>query len=113
MSSVEKIDLKFESAMVLKAEAMNTIVETINRVIDKTYEHDFLESRIANNRALIDENSANIESVEQSIDAVVENVEQSIDAIVESEVDISQEDFEALQESGELDETKTYYIYEE
>jgi hypothetical protein len=29
-----------------------------------------------------------------------------------SEVDISQEEFEALQESGQLDESKTYYIYE-
>lgn len=29
-----------------------------------------------------------------------------------SEVDISQEDFEALQASGLLDENKTYYIYE-
>lgn len=29
-----------------------------------------------------------------------------------SEVDISQEDFEALQESGQLDKSKTYYIYE-
>ena len=28
-----------------------------------------------------------------------------------SEVDISQEEFEALQESGQLDESKTYYIY--
>lgn len=30
----------------------------------------------------------------------------------EKEVDIPQEEFEALQESGQLDESKTYYIYE-
>ena len=30
-----------------------------------------------------------------------------------SEVDISQTEFDALMESGELDPSKTYYIYEE
>lgn len=30
----------------------------------------------------------------------------------QKEVDISQEEFDALQKSGELDESKTYYIYE-
>lgn len=36
-----------------------------------------------------------------------------ISAIKDKDVDISESEFEALQEAGELDESKTYYIYEE
>ena len=35
-----------------------------------------------------------------------------IQSIKDSEVDISQSEFDALQESGKLDPSKTYYIYE-
>ena len=35
-----------------------------------------------------------------------------IQGIKDSEVDISQAEFDALRESGKLDPSKTYYIYE-
>lgn len=43
--------------------------------------------------------------------AITENA-NAIQSIKDSEVDISQAEFDALQESGELDPSKTYYIYE-
>lgn len=43
--------------------------------------------------------------------AITENA-NAIQDIKDSEVDISQAEFDALQESGELDPSKTYYIYE-
>ena len=44
--------------------------------------------------------------------AATETNALEIQSIKDSEVDISQAEFDALQESGKLDTSKTYYIYE-
>ena len=43
--------------------------------------------------------------------AITENA-NAIQEIKDSDVDISQEEFDALQEEGRLDPSKSYYIYE-
>ena len=42
-----------------------------------------------------------------------ENNSRAIDILRNREVDISESEFEALQEAGQLDPNKTYFIYEE
>ena len=44
--------------------------------------------------------------------AATETNALEIQSIKDSEVDISQAEFDALQQSGRLDPSKTYYIYE-
>lgn len=84
---MDKLNINFTPAQVLKAELMNIITAKIDEVVNEANKIQPLEAKAKENRVMI-ENMRN------------------------SEVDISQAEFEALQEAGELDETKTYYIYE-
>lgn len=84
---MDKLNLTFSPAQILKAELMNLIAAKIDELVET-------ENRQTNVNAKVATNALNIQ------------------AIIASDVDISQAEFDALQESGELDETKTYYIYE-
>lgn len=85
---MDKLNVTFSPAQILKAELMNLITGKIDELVDTA-------NTIPNIQAATQENALEIEGIK------------------ESEIDISQDEFDALQESGELDETKTYYIYEE
>lgn len=83
---MEKLNINFTPAQVLKAELMNIITAKIDEVVNEANKIQPLEAKANENRVMI-ENMRN------------------------SEVDISQEEFDDTPES-ELDPTKTYYIYE-
>lgn len=85
---MDKLNLKFTPAQILKAELMNIIAGKIDELVDSANDMPAMDAAIKENKILIQ-------------------------GIKDSEVDISQAEFDALLESGELDETKTYYIYEE
>lgn len=85
---MDKLNLKFTPAQILKAELMNIIAGKIDELVDSANGMPAMDAAIKENKILIQ-------------------------GIKDSEVDISQAEFDALLESGELDETKTYYIYEE
>lgn len=87
MEHIDKLNLNFTAAQVLKAQVMNIITGKIDEVVDAANHVNVVEAKAEENRILINN-------------------------MREEAVDISQTDFEALQEAGELDETKTYYIYE-
>lgn len=87
MEHIDKLNLNFTAAQVLKAQVMNIITGKIDEVVDAANHVNVVEAKAEENRILINN-------------------------MREEAVDISQADFDALQESGELDETKTYYIYE-
>lgn len=84
---MDKLNLNFTPAQILKAELMNIIAGKIDELVDSANDMPAMSAAITTNRALID-------------------------GMKESEVDISQDEFDALQASGGLDETKTYYIHE-
>ena len=84
---MDKLNINFTPAQVLKAELMNIITAKIDEVVNEVNKILPLEVRANENRVMI-ENMRN------------------------SEVDISQTEFDALMESGGLDPSKTYYIYE-
>lgn len=84
---MDKLNVTFSPAQILKAELMNLITAKIDELVAA-------ENRQTNVNAKVTTNALNIQ------------------AIIGSSVDISQAEFDALQESGGLDETKTYYIYE-
>lgn len=50
--------------------------------------------------------------ITQKTNELVDEVNNIPQTIKDREVDISQAEFDALQASGDLDPTKTYYIYE-
>lgn len=79
------IGTKFITGQTLKAEQLNLMVDAIN-----------------------DNNS-----VAQSAKQQAQTNANEISVLKDKEVDISESEFEALQEAGLLDESKTYYIYEE
>lgn len=79
--------MTFAPAQILKAELMNLITGKIDELVG-----------VANGIP--------------SIDAATKENALEIAAIKGEDIDISQEEFDALQAAGELDETKTYYIYE-
>ena len=83
---MEKLNINFTPAQVLKAELMNIITAKIDEVVNEVNKIQPLEAKANENRVMI-ENMRN------------------------SEVDISQAEFDDTPES-ELDPTKTYYIYE-
>ena len=87
MEHIGKLNLNFTAAQVLKAQVMNIITGKIDEVVDAANHVNVVEAKAEENRILINN-------------------------MKEEAVDISQTDFEALQDAGELDETKTYYIYE-
>jgi len=84
---MDKLNVTFAPAQILKAELMNLITGKIDELVG-----------VANGIP--------------SIDAATKENALEIAAIKEEDIDISQEEFDALQAAGELDETKTYYIYE-
>lgn len=85
---MDKLNIKFTPAQVLKAELMNIITAKIDEIVNEANKIQPLEAKANENRVMI-ENMRN------------------------SEVDISQAEFDALMESGGLDPNITYYIYEE
>lgn len=84
---MDKLNLNFTPAQILKAELMNIIAGKIDELVDSANDMPAMSAAIEENKILIQ-------------------------GIKDSEVDISQEEFDALQASGGLDETKTYYIHE-
>lgn len=84
---MDKLNVTFAPAQILKAELMNLITGKIDELVG-----------VANGIP--------------TIDAATKENALEIAALKDAEVDISQAEFDALQAAGELDETKTYYIYE-
>lgn len=84
MEYLDKLDFQFTAGQVLKAELMNIMKERVNELVDSA-------NTLPEMRAFAKETRM----------------------IVDSDIDISQAEFEALQEQGQLDPTKNYYIYEE
>lgn len=84
---MDKLNVTFTPAQILKAELMNLISAKIDELVDAENNQFTINAKVGENTL-------------------------RIDAIIDSSVDISQAEFDARQESGELDETKTYYIYE-
>lgn len=84
---MQKLNLDFSAGQVMKSAVMNIITDKVDEIVDEVNK---LPAMVA----------------------ATETVSLRVDEIEASEVDISQEEFDALQESGGLDETKTYYIYE-
>lgn len=99
---MENIDFKFQAGQVLKAEMMNTMVEIINKMVEQVDTLPVVNARIETNRLAV-------EGVKSSINRVSESVQ----GLKDSDIDLPQKEFERLQEAGELDETKNYYVYEE
>lgn len=85
---MEKLNLNFSPSQVLKAATMNVITGKVDEMIEEV-------------------------NTLPAMRAATEAVNLRVDEVIESDVDISQAEFDELQASGELDETKTYYIYEE
>lgn len=84
---MQKLNLDFSAGQVMKSAVMNVITDKVDEIVDEVNKLPAMA-------------------------AATETVSLRVDEIKASEVDISQEEFDALQESGGLDETKTYYIYE-
>lgn len=82
---MSKLGSVFRQGQTLKAEDLNLMVNAINDNADKS------------------------ESAKQ----ISENNARSIEIINNRDVNISEGEFERLQQSGELDPNKNYYIYEE
>lgn len=85
---MDKLNVTFAPAQILKAELMNLITGKIDELVG-------VANGIPNIDAATKENALLIQDMKDSV------------------VDISQSEFDALQAAGELDETKTYLIYEE
>lgn len=83
---MDRLEIQFKPAQILKSEVMNIVVQKIDEVVGEANKIQPLEAKANENRVMI-ENMRN------------------------SEVDISQAEFDDTPES-ELDPTKTYYIYE-
>lgn len=84
---MEKLNLNFSPSQVLKAATLNVITGKIDELVTEANKNPATQAAIALNS-------------------------ERIDNIINSEVDISQAEFDALQESGKLDPSKAYYIYE-
>lgn len=84
---MQKLNLDFSAGQVMKSAVMNIITDKVDEIVDEVNKLPAMA-------------------------AATKTVSLRVDEIEASEVDISQEEFDALQESGGLDETKTYYIYE-
>lgn len=75
----------FRQGETLKAEKLNLMVNAINDIADEL--------------------SATRQKATNNANAIA--------LIKERDIDISESEFEALREAGQLDPSKTYYIYEE
>lgn len=82
---MSKLGSNFRQGQTLKAEDLNLMVNAINDNAD----------------------------VSSQAKQMAENNSRAINIINNRDVDISQAEFDALQEQGQLDPTKHYYIYEE
>lgn len=84
---MKKLNLEFSAGQVMKALWLNLISQKTDEIVDE------------------------VNKLPEMSMAITENA-NAIQGIKDSEVDISQDEFDALQESGNLDPSKTYYIYE-
>ena len=84
---MQKLNLEFSAGQVMKAIWLNLISQKTDEIVDEV-------------------------NTLPAMRAATEEVALRVDAVEAEGVDISQADFDALQESGNLDPTKTYYIYE-
>ena len=84
---MQKLNLEFSAGQVMKSLWLNLISQKTDEIVDE------------------------VNKLPQMVAATEANALE-IQGIKDSEVDISQEEFDALQESGKLDPSKTYYIYE-
>ena len=84
---MQKLNLEFSAGQVMKALWLNLISQKTDEIVDEV-------------------------NTLPAMRAATEEVAMRVDAMEAEGVDISQADFDALQASGELDPTKTYYIYE-
>lgn len=84
---MQKLNLEFSAGQVMKSLWLNLISKKTDEIVDE------------------------VNKLPEMSTAITENA-NAIQSIKDSEVDISQAEFDALQESGELDPSKTYYIYE-
>lgn len=84
---MKKLNLEFSAGQVMKSLWLNLIAQKTDEIVDE------------------------VNKLPEMSTAITENA-NAIQDIKDSEVDISQAEFDALQESGELDPSKTYYIYE-
>lgn len=85
---MKKLNLEFGAGQVLKATQMNVITGKVDEVVDEVNKLPDMDSAIKENRSLIN-------------------------AIKEEKVDIPQDVFDDMKESGTLDPTKEYNTYEE
>lgn len=84
---MQKLNLEFSAGQVMKALWLNLISQKTDEIVDEV-------------------------NTLPSMRADTKEVALRLDAVEAEGVDISQADFDAMQESGNLDPTKTYYIYE-
>lgn len=84
---MQKLNLEFSAGQVMKSLWLNLISQKTDEIVDEVNK---LPQMVADTEA----NALEIQGIK------------------DSEVDISQSEFDALQESGKLDPSKTYYIYE-
>lgn len=84
---MQKLNLEFSAGQVMKALWLNLISQKTDEIVDEV-------------------------NTLPAMRAATEEVALRVDAVEAEGVDISQADFDALQASGDLDPTKTYYIYE-
>ena len=84
---MQKLNLEFSAGQVMKSLWLNLISKKTDEIVDE------------------------VNKLPQMVAATEANALE-IQSIKDSEVDISQSEFDALQESGKLDPSKTYYIYE-
>lgn len=84
---MKKLNLEFSAGQVMKSLWLNLIAQKTDEIVDE------------------------VNKLPQMVAATETNALE-IQSIKDSEVDISQADFDALKKSGQLDPSKTYYIYE-
>lgn len=84
---MKKLNLEFSAGQVMKSLWLNLIAQKTDEIVDE------------------------VNKLPEMSTAITENA-NAIQSIKNSDVDISQAEFDALQESGKLDPSKTYYIYE-
>ena len=84
---MQKLNLEFSAGQVMKALWLNLISQKTDEIVDEV-------------------------NTLPAMRTATKEVALRVDAVEAEGVDISQTDFDALQESGNLDPTKTYYIYE-
>lgn len=84
---MKKLNLEFSAGQVMKSLWLNLIAQKTDEIVDEV-------NKLPQMAAATETNALEIQSIK------------------DSEVDISQAEFDALQQSGRLDPSKTYYIYE-